>query len=450
MRVLFEQELPLPPGHSLKSETSRSGLRTASLKLADGKVINLHSRYDPMQEGTQLVKDTGEENSFIVLGFGLGYHVDALVKKIPPEQIATSILIIEPNAWMLQFALKNRDISHLLSDSRITWCIGLPQEEIGTIWQQELEWSRLSGVKIIEHPPSSVFNSVYFKQVKEKIIVISRRSKGNLATLMTMGDEFQRNSFENLPFLCCCPGMIELFDRFKGHPIIVVAAGPSLEKNVHLLNEIKGRVLILAVDTAFRQLVAHGIRPDIVAAADPSYENSLDFVGVENEREVILAAEIMTHPTIFQFFKGPKCVLSFGGGLMPWAKAFIEPKGIIQCWGSIATTIFDIARKLGGDPIIFLGLDLAFQDGLLHARGSYSDDVLFEQLHQYTSLEHQITSYINTRGAVKSVNYLGETLYTDKSMQLYKEWFEDQFQQTSQRVVNASEGGIVDRNVIRM
>ena len=124
-----------------------------------------------------------------------------------------------------------------------------------------------------------------------------------------------------------------LFDKFKGIPAIVVAAGPSLDKNIDLLKKIKGRFPIIAVDTALRHMIANGIKPDIVCAADSSYENSLDFVGVEDETEVILAAELMTHPDIFKVFKGPKMLVSFGGGLFQQIASYREEIGSLICWG---------------------------------------------------------------------------------------------------------------------
>lgn len=243
------------------------------------------------------------------------------------------------------------------------------------------------------------------------------------------------------------PGVERLFGRFKNVPAIIVAAGPSLDRNMHQLHAVKGKFPIIAVDTALRQLVANGIRPDIVCAADPSYENSLDFVGVENEADVILAIEPMTHPDIFASFKGPKMLMTFGGGLHPVFKDLREPVGTLVCWGSIATTVFDLVRKMESDPIVFVGLDLSFQDGRLHARGSYSDDILFEKIHSFTSIEHESADYINTRGRYKLGRSDGKTVYTDENMKLYRDWFEDQFRQTAAKVINATEGGVVDKYV---
>ena len=55
----------------------------------------------------------------------------------------------------------------------------------------------------------------------------------------------------------------------EGYPAFIVSAGPSLDKNIDMLKEVKGRGMIMAVDTAIKPLLKKGIVPDIVASVDP-------------------------------------------------------------------------------------------------------------------------------------------------------------------------------------
>ncbi len=431
-------------------EKAKNGSPTIIVR-EDRKTFTCHSRYDPQAEARKLVDTSlGDFSHVVILGFGLGYILDEVISRLPQPGHSHQVLIIEPDARLLFHALHNRDLRGVLSDERIDWCVGMNPDQVGETWSLALDWAALNKLCIIEHPPSISRNAQYFERIKEKIRYFCQRSKGNLVTLMHNGIEFLTNNLLNMGAVVHFPGVGRLFEKFSGIPAIVVAAGPSLEKNVHLLSKVKGKFLIIAVDTAFRQLAIRGISPDIVCAADPSYENSLDFVGVEDEKEVILAFEPMSHPDIPRCFKGPKMLMTFGGGILGWLEKFREPIGTLTCWGSIATTTFDMARRFGCDPIIFIGLDLSFQDGRLHARGSFSDDVLYSSLHPYTSLEHETVDYVSTRGVHKYTGPNGGELFTDQNMQLYKGWFEDQFRQTRQKVINATEGGIVDRFVDRM
>lgn len=429
-------------------ETAKSGQPTLGYSDESKRPVSYHSRYDPVKEAEKQVQASfhGQTHAML-LGFGLGYMAEVLLKEFKQRVNGPQLFVIEPDAGVFISALKSRDLSRFLLDERVALVVGMTADEVGDLWSASLDWTAMERLALIDHPPSVGRFKVYFERVIEKIRYLCNRSKGNLVTLMHAGFEFHSNYFANLAAGFALPGVERLFDRFAGIPAIVVAAGPSLDKNMHLLAQVKGKFPIVAVDTALRQLVANGIKPDIVCAADPSYENSLDFVGVENETDVILAVEPMTHPDIFNSFKGPLMLMTFGGGLQPVCKDLREPVGTLGCWGSIATTVFDLVRRMGADPVIFVGLDLSFQDGRLHARGSYSDDIFYEKVHQFTSIEHESAEYINTRGAVKFGRADGSILFTDQNMKLYKDWFEDQFRQTKAKVINATEGGVVDKYV---
>lgn len=429
-------------------EGAKNGQPTLILREEGASPLTFHSRYNPEVEAEkQVAAGYDGQTHILLLGFGLGYMAEQILKQCKTRVGGAQLFVVEPDPAVFIAAMHARDISSLLADSRIALCVGMNPDEIGDFWNANLDWTVLERLAIIDHPPEKARFNAYFERVVEKIRYLCNRSKGNLVTLMHSGFEFHSNYFANLAAGFSLPGVERLFGRFKNVPAIIVAAGPSLDRNMHLLCDIKGKFPIVAVDTALRQLVANGIKPDIVCAADPSYENSLDFVGVENETDVVLAIEPMTHPDIFNSFKGPKMLMTFGGGLHSICKDLREPVGTLVCWGSIATTVFDLVRNMGCEPIVFIGLDLSFQDGRLHARGSYSDDILFEKIHPFTSIEHESADYINTRGRYKLVRQDGKILYTDENMKLYRDWFEDQFRQTSAKIINATEGGVVDKYV---
>lgn len=437
------------PSDRIRIEDAKNGEKTLLVQVGDGKSFTYHSRYDPSGEARKQVATALDQQSHVlVLGFGLGYGLQELLLKLPAGNGERRVMVVEPDPMTFSAALSCRDLRPMLTDSRVEWCVGLNPDQIGDRWNQYLDWTALEALAILEHPPTLVRFPKYFERVKEKVRYLCTKSKGNLVTLMYAGTDFHTNNFLNVAPTMRNPGVGRFFGRFSGVPAVVVAAGPSLEKNVHLLREVRDRFLVIATDTALRQLVARDLRPDIVCAADPCYENSLDFVGMEEEREVVLAFEPMTHPDIIASFKGPKVGMTFGGGLGASLQPFREDIGKVVCWGSIATTCFDLARQCGCNPIIFLGLDLSFADGKLYAAGSYSDDLMYDRVHAFSSLEHEITDYIATRGAFELRSPDGRTFYTDYNMNLYRSWFEDQFRQIGDRqIVNCTEGGVVTQFV---
>jgi hypothetical protein len=448
LTVLLEKQTKQSPPAEYQRHIARNQSPTLVVQREKGGCFTYHSKYDPQGEAAKQVGDAPKTYThFIVLGLGLGYVLDEVLSRLSPPEFPHQITVVEPDPWVFFHAADSRDLKKALLDPRVDWCVQMTPDEIGDFWHSGLDWSVMTNLCILEHPPSLTRFPEYFQRIKEKIRYFSTRSKGNLYTLMHIGSEFLTNNFLNLDAIAGYRGIQRLFGRFSGVPGIVVAAGPSLAKNIHQLSSVKGRFPIIAVDTALRPMIDRGIKPDIVCAGDPSYLNSLDFVGMENEQEVILAFEPMTHPDIPKLYSGPKLLMNFGGGVSPWLEKFREPIGFIGCWGSIATTAFELAKNFGCDPIIFVGLDLSFQDGRLHISGSYSDDVLWDKLHPFTSLEHETVEYVAERGVHRFVRENGEAVFTDQSMFMYRNWFEDQFRQASQKIINATEGGIVEKHV---
>lgn len=442
--------LEIPTDRYIRTPSRSGALSLMVVDASTGKTHTYCSKYDPVREGRQQVETNYKNQTHcMVFGMGMGHSVNAIRQKAG-DKADLKVFVIEPDPYVFLCAVSSGNLSGVISDRRFEWFIGGDENAIGEIWSSTLDWTSLEGLMVIEHPPTSARFSGFLDRLIEKLRYLCNRSQGNLVTLMKAGTTFHTNYFANMASYIEYPGVERLFNKFKGVPAVVVASGPSLEKNIDLLKRIKGKFLIISVDTALRQLVAHGIKPDLVCAADPSYENSLDFVGVENEAEVVLVVEPMTHPDILESFKGSKMIVDFGGTLTMIMQKFREPIGRLVTWGSIATTTFDLARKAGCDPIIFVGLDLSFQDGKLYARGSYSDDLFFEKINRLTSLEHETAMYIATRGRFQVSGSDGEVLFTDQNMHVYKGWFEDQFKNSSQLIINATEGGAVNRYVERM
>lgn len=425
-----------------------SSLPTLIITEENGKTITYHSRYNPYLEAEKQVSNISEKHSYIlVFGTGLAYNLEVIFKKIKEKNIDCQILVIEPDPKVFKLALEHRNLSSILSDQRFIWCVAKTPDEVGDIWLKMLDWSTLDELIIIEHPPTVSRFFEYFSKIKEKIRFQSNKSKSNLVTMMKTGYQFHTNSFRNIIAIATFPGIQRLFNQFTNIPAVVVAAGPSLEKNIELLKQVEDNFLIIATDTVFRPMIAHGIKPHLVCAGDPSYLNSLDFVGVENITDVWLVMEPMTSPDIQRNFKGPKFVASFGGGLPTYLEQFREPIGKLTCWGSIATTAFDLAKQAGCNPIIFIGLDLSYKHDRIYIRGSYSDDVFYDKVHEYTSLEQEILEFIIKRTTHKYTMPNGEVLFSDENMFLYKNWFEDQLQQIQRTVINATEGGVLTNYV---
>ena len=161
-------------------------------------------------------------------------------------------------------------------------------------------------------------------------------------------------------------------NKFVGRGAVIVCPGPSLKKNIDLLKKVEGKVVILCVLHALKDLRSHGIKPDFVVHVDPvdlkertynknGTEVSLwsdwiednAFSEVEN-----LVVSSYSKPNIFE--APAKNVLWMSTGLpigehLPGKVFDYERVG-----GSVSHACFDLAIELGCSSIALIGQDLAF------------------------------------------------------------------------------------------
>ena len=128
-------------------------------------------------------------------------------------------------------------------------------------------------------------------------------------TDIIFNDEHIINFWENITDLInqySVGDLIELLKnkQEKAYPAFIVSAGPSLDKNIEELKNIKGRGIIMAVDTAIKPLLKHGIVPDIIASVDPHKPLSLfEYEGVE---KIPMLVDINYNSQIANIHKGKR------------------------------------------------------------------------------------------------------------------------------------------------
>lgn len=179
------------------------------------------------------------------------------------------------------------------------------------------------------------------------------------------------NSLRNIPALTVEGDVASLVGAFTGVPAVVVAAGPTLDENLRDLSATRERVLLIAVDTALRPLLAAGVHPDLVVAVDPSEANASHLVDLPECPNTYLVAEGSLDPeAVRQFSRRTLFFRVADHHPWPWLRGHGLDRHQLRAWGSVLTTAFDLALTMGCDPIIFAGADLAFTGGRPYARGT--------------------------------------------------------------------------------
>ena len=219
----------------------------------------------------------------------------------------------------------------------------------------------------------------------------------------------------------------ELRTKIEGKDVFLVAAGPSLDKNIHLLKEYltngAADSVVLAVGTVFRKLVNMQLMPDYVGILDAADRVYGQMYGLENQPTSLILASTACQK-MAKNFTGDKYLLCQSQLEESEAYAKEHYYQVYGTGGSVATMLFEVAIRLGAKRIICLGLDLAYTGEKMHAEGTSKRD---------------LTDGVKNLIRIKSQD--GGFVYTTEAMEMYRQWFENRIKQKTPVIINATEGG---------
>jgi hypothetical protein len=405
---------------------SRTGAPTAKFSPATGSSIQLHSAVDPVREAKRIVANTKVDpgDILIIQGFGLGYLVEALLEELPEH---VPLVVIEPD-WRIFFtALRARDLRDVLGSARvylmITENVSDTKEHLKVLYGQD----KYFAFKYIALPAYMTAFKDYFDKLYRVVKEVVNSRLLHLNTAVMSGVDSTVNSFKNLPCYVTRPGVKSLFNRFSNVPAIIVAAGPSLDKNIDLLHEAKGKAILIAVGTAAKALQKKGIQPDFIMTVDPHILTYEQFKGIDTTAACLIT-ETRSNWNIVDNYYGP----IFVSGKCPvsgWFNGTVEDKGATATGGSVANNAMTAAYAMGANPIVLVGQDLSFStEGRTHAQGTvYEKD-------RRENAEHEGAFYVKAND--------GGQVLTVTNMHHYLRFFEDWFRNFNDRTyINATEGG---------
>ncbi|MBN2403637.1 MAG: motility associated factor glycosyltransferase family protein [Spirochaetes bacterium] len=431
-----------------------AGLKTLIfIHSENSREIKLHSAYNPQVEAERAVESfkAGRSSLLIVTGLALGYHVDYLKQKFRNH----IIIIIEKDPEVIdlvktynQDILKNIYVINSASDFPEIF--------------EKIDITMIRGVSSYIHRPSYMLDQEFYnarlKDIKEYIS--SRVS--DLLTRFEFEENWIRHIFRNVHHIYSSTPVSGLFGRFKGMPGIIVSAGPSLKKNVKLLNDIRDKALIVCVDTALKVLQNYNVVPHIVMTLDSQKYSLKHFLGLMDSKAVLMA-DIVSYPRLIESYKGEKILSTTskfyndGKGnsrrettpVWDWMEKYTEPIGDIQSGGSVATSVFDLLLNLGCGSIILMGQDLAYTGREIHCSGTYHNDDWVPGLSRFRNLETINQNVIRKRKIKYIEAYRGrEKVISDFVFDIYRFWFRESAGKVCIPVINATEGGARIENTI--
>ena len=312
--------------------------------------------------------------SIVFLGCGLGYHIEAFTKKATivnaiiierePEKFAVSLYTVDWKEICSRFAR---------SGFSLTFAIGKADNPV--------EIRRLVSRYMTRDVPFYPFFSTYYNHLADVELAKAVLENANDLAVISANwsnydNELMRlsNTSHNMRF-----GGSFLSNKHASperKPLVVVGSGPSLDKRVESLKQVRDQVVIVSAGTALRPLLAHGVKPDYHAELDPSYliYQLLSDIGRDQIRDIPLLAvdEVNPHvPALFDkiyyYFKSDNAHPSLFG---------LHDRSFANCNPTVTNAALSIGHALGFRTIYLFGTDYGFEDeGKDHSSKSvYGDD----------------------------------------------------------------------------
>lgn len=407
------------------------------MKINDcGTVYYLNGKYAPSAVADDWLHRQGDIDQFatiIIIGISNGIHIRKIMDSVPKT---VSIMVYEPSYEIFRRAMEEVDLSFLFQmDIPVGIVVsGINDFEIESYFRRLIVFDNMISLKIYL---SGNYKQLFPEKVGKFIKELREYCTGirvNWNTIVRYTDVTTSNTLGNLHYLYEGYSMVELYKLLpEGIPVIVVSAGPSLDKNILDLKKAEGKACIIATDTAMKPLLNAGIIPDLFVIVDGLKPAELFEHKQISKAAMVTTTEVSREP--MDLHKGKKFFYYSGA---PFETELIRALSAMKKrdvnlpnfpgGGSVATFAFCVGMFMGARTIILMGQDLALTGNKVHADGTFKNETCEIDMSTGEFLEVDASN--------------GGTVITRLDYKLYLDWFEEAIKKWPHiQVVDATEGG---------
>lgn len=373
--------------------------------LTDRGTVRLNSMCNPWQEAMLFTESSMGAEEYLVLGFGMGYHVEFLLN----QRNFGKVVVLESDINQLAIALSYRDLSQALQRWKleVVYCPDTKE------YLKYLSNIRENVKVCIWYPAVRALADASLRETLENYKIESSSAENMSVALR---DNFNFNLEKKDEEVSVLRGI------FKEKQVILAAAGPSLDDNLELLRQRDvSKTILVCVGKIAKKLIAAGITPDYIVMTDGHTKTGWRIRGIEECGVPLIYLSTAAYNVVHQY-QG-KRYIAFQKGY-PEAEQYATEHGFetFETGGSVATFALDMLIRFECSKVICVGLDMGYRGDRTHAQGVGNDLADKGNLRKVEGIE---TEYI----------------YTSRTLDIYRRWIEKRIHGVRGiEVINVSKG----------
>ncbi len=403
----------------------------------------LEDPIDPVEGARAFVdpKRLEEVDVVVLFGVGLGYRVEAL-KGLNPEQL----VVYEPNEAIADVAKSFK--GELFEDVALF-------TDHNLLLNHLCMFSATGDETLFLVPPA--YSRNFTKEHQKVVQIMTEAEAYKQVRKNSVRDRYPliiKAGLTNVPQLAQWPLALEMGKPLTGCPAFVVAAGPSLDKNAHLLAQAQHKGAIFTVNTASPVLEKVGAKIDILTCIEAIDATDALTRGAPNAK--LLAFDLSTHPNNLAVQADRKAI--FFTQSQPFYDIATRLGTQTLVYGSsVATTALALAVELGADPVVLLGQDIAYTDGKVYAKGTGREHMTavtqdngalrieYGEEYKKKFTDHGIKGPSEMRLPLQLDAWGGGKVTTTHDLAMFLRWYEafaSIHKKDGPTLINATEGGV--------
>lgn len=414
-----------------------SGVPTLRCMMGTGHVY-LHSQVNPLKEAQEWFASLSLDrvNVLYVYGIGLGYYYDAAKEWLKGDS-NRSLIFIEDEAVVLQFFLGTERCKELLADPQATFHFILNDGTENILFNDFALLHAEENHLYASLRCYSVLKETTTQQIKSQIDFLSTIGSKNFFETKVHGLIFFRNFFLNFLSITSSRFANALFGKFKDIPAIICGAGPSLGKNGRLLGELENKAIIFAGGTGMNAMNAQGVMPHFGVGIDPNPDQFTRLLMNEAFETPFLYRCRMLHEAL-EMVHGERVYVTGSGGyaISKWLEKKLGlDEEEFQEGFNVLTFSLMLAKKMGCNPLVSAGIDLAYSSDESYSPGIKSHPI------------HSLKGHFRTKGQEDQILKVKD-IYGKPINTLWK-WVAESFwystfpgRNPGVTLINCTEGGL--------